>query len=363
MKFTIEANTLKSVMARMAAVCESRTTIPILQNVKISVTDDYGVEFTATDLDIQIKERVATNVLENGAITAPAFTLKDVVSKLDDGPIVTIHLKDQILHVTSGKSKFKLNTLPADDFPVLATDQFQATLPFHGDTLKRAIERTVWAASTEETRYYLKGIAVQSEGERANFVATDGHRLSKFTTECEIHFPNIIIPTKTAKQFASVLVDDVVALHVSETKVKLVSGGVEVLSKLIDGLYPDWTRVIPATSNQTVTAQSTDLAKAVERVQVVMNERSKIVKLSVADGELTLTAPPREGSGEATDTIEAVKSGPDAEIGMNAKYALDAMKQADKGNVTIQYGTNGDPLRICYDKEPELLVIVMPARL
>lgn len=361
MKFTIESQTIKSVMQRMAAVTESRTTIPILNNVKIEASDK--VTFTATDLDIMIKESVSTQVTEPGSITAPAQTLKDVVSKLDDGPLVTMHLKEGILHVTSGKSKFKLNTLPSDDFPVLATDQFKATLPFQGKDLKRAIDRTVWAASTEETRYYLKGIALQSVEGQATLITTDGHRLAKFTTECAVEFPSIIIPTKTAKQFSSILIDDVVALHVSETKVKLVSGGVEILSKLIDGTYPDWTRVVPRETNQSITAASTDLAKSVERVQVVMNERSRIVKMSIADGELTLTAPQREGSGEATDTIEAVKSGPDAEIGVSAKYALDAMKQADKGNVTIQYGGAGDPLRVTYDKEPELLVVVMPARI
>lgn len=360
MKFTIESQTIKSVMQRMAAVTESRTTIPILNNVKIEASDK--VTFVATDLDIMIKESVTTNVTEQGSITAPAQTLKDVVSKLDDGQLVTFNLKDGILHVTSGKSKFKLNTLPADDFPVLATDQFQATLPFQGKDLKRAIDRTVWAASTDSTRYYLQGIALQSVEGNATLITTDGHRLAKFTTECTVDFPSIIIPTKTAKQFSSILIDDVVALHVSETKVKLVSGGVEILSKNIEGSYPSWQNIIPKESNQSVTASSTDLTRAVERVQVVMSDRTKIVGISISDSELSLYASSGSG-GDATDSIEAITNGANITVGLNGKYALDAMKQAEKGSVTISYSDSGSPLVISYEKEPELMVIVMPARL
>lgn len=362
MKFNIESRDLKSVMGRMAAICESRVTIPVLQNVLIEATE-YSITFKATDLDIMIKETVSQKPDATGAITVPAFTLRDIAAKIDDGALVYIELKDNIVHVKAGKSKFKLNTLPASDFPVLASDQFQSALSFQGEHLKRAIERTGWAASKEETRYYLKGIALQSEEGKATLITTDGHRLARFITEVDSDAPNVIVPSKTAAQFASVLTDGEATLLVSETKVKLVCGGVEILSKVIDGSFPAWQRVIPPVTSQNVTVASQDLAKAVERVQVVMNERSKIVKMTVAEGELTLTAPQREGSGEATDTIEAVRNGVDADIGVSAKYALDAMRQADKGSVCIQYGTGGDPLLITYDKEPELLVVVMPARI
>lgn len=360
MKFQIEPNQFKSVMQRMCAVIQNRSTIPVLQNVRISVTGDTAT-FTATDLDIQITESVSVTGSQSGETTVAANTLKDIVSKVDTG-LISVSVSDNTMHIQAGKSKFKLATLPASDFPEIASQEYDARITFKGYDLKNAIERTIWAAGTEETRYYLNGIAMQTLGEDAVFVATDGHRLAKYTMECSEPFPNVIIPSKACKQLASVLTDMDVELAVSETKVRLVCGSVVVVSKAIDGTYPQWERVIPAASKNSVTASSVDLARAVERVQVVMTERTKIMKLMVRDGELTLHSPARDGAGEATDTVEAERDGVDVDIGISTKYALDAMKQAEKGSVRIEYNDAMSPLVVKYDKEPELLVVVMPAR-
>lgn len=358
MKFQIETATLKSTLSRMVAVTERRVTIPITQNVLMQ-SDAGQLLLRATDLDVQLTERVAIDAATDGATTVNAVMLKGIIDKLPDS-LTNIEVKDDVLHIKSGKSRFKLNTLPAEDFPILASDQFESVITFDGEQFKSAIDRTIWATSKEETRYYLNGIAMQSRDNKTVFVATDGHRLSKFETPVSDNSPDIIIPTKTAKLFSGVVLGEAV-VHVSSTKVKLVTGNVEVLSKVIDATYPDWTRVIPQGQNNKVTAQSLDLKFAVDRVQTVMDDRTKIVAIDISDDGITITG--GSGNNQATDSVEGDMNGAPIKIGVNGKYALDAMMQADKGDVTISYSDAGSPMVVTYEKEPNMLAVIMPARL
>ncbi|MGL5734163.1 MAG: DNA polymerase III subunit beta, partial [Beijerinckiaceae bacterium] len=257
--------------------------------------------------------------------------------------------------------KFKLATLPFEDFPQMASADYVATLEFQGLELKNAIEKTAWAASTEETRYYLNGIAMQYSGGKANFIATDGHRLAWYVDGDTADFPNVIIPSKTAKIFKDLLDDGTATVQVSETKIKLTFGTVSVVSKVIDGTYPDWARIIPKDNANSVTMTSTDAKQAVERVITVATERTKAVGLSINDGELKFHVTDQTG-GSATETLAPDQIGLDAELGVNSKYALDAFAQADKGAVTIHYSGPGDAMLIKYDKEPKLTVVTMPMR-
>lgn len=358
MKLTIETATLKSVLSRMVSVCEKRATIPITQNCLI-VAGDENAEFQATDLDAQLKERAPCQTQASGSTTVNAIMLKAIADKLPE-TFATLHLKDDVMHISSGKSKFKLNTLPASDFPHLASDKFESVVSFSGGEFKSAIDRTIWATSKEETRYYLQGIAMQSREGNSVFVATDGHRLSKYEISAASDFPDIIIPTKTAKLFSSVVLGDA-EVHISTTKVKLVTGDVEILAKVIDGTYPEWIRVIPRNTNSTVTAQSSDLKASVDRVQTVMDDRTKIVAIDISDDGITITG--GNGNNQAVDNVEAVMSGTPVKIGVNGRYTLDAMAQADKGEVTISYSGAGDPMKITYEKEPNMLAVIMPARI
>lgn len=363
MKFTIEANQLKQVLSRAVSVCEKRGTIPILQNVLIEVAGDKA-KFTATDLDIQVTESVNVEVLQEGAITVSAAMLSALSGKFDNGPLVSMQLKDGYLHINHGKSKNKLLTLPPEDFPRLASSEFNTTFPIPSETLKSAIDRTIWAASSETTRFYLCGIALQRHEGRATFIATDGHRLSRFVADDAPPFDDVIIPTKTATQWSKALNDTIedVEVSISPTKTRIKSGDIEVLSKIVDGTYPAWQRVIPVDHPNKVVAKSVELSKAIDRVATVATERTKAVKLTIANNEATVTViDPNNGTG--TDVVDVEQYGDDVEIGINSKYGLAALAQADKGDVTIQYKGGMDQIVVTYEKEPTLLCVVMPQRI
>lgn len=358
MKFQVEQQKLKQAVNRMAGVVSQRNTIPILGHVKIEVQDGKCI-MTATDLDISIKESFSVNTRSDGATTVSAALLKAIVDKLPNDQ-VTIELADD-LRIKAGKSNFKLKTLPVDDFPAWGDSEYTTHFQVEADELANSIDRTIWAVSTEETRYYLNGIAMQHRDGKAVFVSTDGHRLARYISIEAPEFPSIIIPTKAAKQFKSVIEGEAVTVSISDSKIKLASGGIEIVSKVIDGTFPDWTRVIPVGNPNAITASSLEVSSAVDRVALVATERTKAVKLTVR-GDEAIFSVSDSIAGDARESVEVAKDGDDCEIGLNSKYALAAMAQAEKGSVTIRYRDSMSPLIAEYEKEPNLLCVIMPMR-
>lgn len=359
MKLQIEQNHLQSLLAKVIGAVNKKNTIPILANVKLQATDT--LQATSTDLDMEITARTIATVTEQGATTVPAEMFNGIVAKLPKGSLVSMSESKGYLYIEAGRSKFKLATLPASDFPAMANATYDATLNFNGYELRNAIEKTAWAASTDETRYFLQGIAMQYRDGKANFVATDGHRLAWYVDGDVSDFPSVIIPSATAKQFKTLLDDGAATIEVSETKIKLTFGDLSIVSKVIDGTYPDWTRIIPEKNANSITLASIDAKQAIERVTTVATDRTKAVRFGVLGGELTLTVQDATG-GSATEVMTVEQVGNDADIGMNSKYALDAFAQADKGDVTIHYGSGMDPMLVKYEKEPGLTAVVMPMR-
>lgn len=360
MNITIEQHNLQTLLARVIGAVSKRGTIPILSNVKLVVTNDY-LQATTTDLDMEITADAPAETPESFETTVNAATLAGIVSKLPKGSLVALHLEDGFLHVEAGRSKFKLATLPVDDFPEMASGEYEASLEFPGLELKNALDKTVWASSTEETRYYLQGVAVQHREGRANMIATDGHRLAWLEGEECAPFADIIIPTAAVKQFIAALYDGTATMDISQTKVRLTHDNVVIVSKVIDGTFPDWTRVLPKNTPNSVTMASMDAKSAIERVSLVATDRTRAVKLSIADNDLTFLVSDANG-GDAQEVIEAETDGESLTIGLNGKYALDALAQADKGTVTVSYSDPTSPMLIKYDKEPGLTAVVMPLR-
>lgn len=356
----IEQSHLQTLLASVIGAVKSRQTIPILGNVKITATDT--LQAVATDLDLEVTAKKPAQVATQGSTTVNAQMLSGIVSKLPKGSMVSLSIQGDYLHIQSGRSKFNLATLPVEDFPEMASDEYEARLDFNGLDLKAALSKTVWAASTEETRYYLKGVAMQRRDGKANFIATDGHRLAWFTDGHVDEFPDVIIPNEAVKQFIGALSEGDAVLEVSETKIRLTHGDVVIVTKSVDGRFPDWTRVIPKDHANKVTMSSVDAKAAIERVSVVATERTKAVRLSIAEGEVTLYVSDHTG-GDATEALIAAKQGDDVTIGLNSKYALDVLAQADKGDITIHYGGSMDKLLVKYDKEPNLTGIAMPLRI
>ena len=359
MRLEIEQSHLQTLLASVIGAVKSRQTIPILGNVKITATDT--LQAVATDLDLEVTAKKPAQVATQGSTTVNAQMLSGIVSKLPKGSMVSLSIQGDYLHIQSGRSKFNLATLPVEDFPVMASDEYEARLDFNGLDLKAALSKTVWAASTEETRYYLQGVLMQRNDGRATFTATDGHRLAHFKDGHVPYFPEVIIPTSAVKQFTISLDDGDAVLEVSETKVRLTHGDVVIVSKVIDGTYPQWERVVPKGNTNSITLPSVDAKAAVERVSIVATERTKAVRFAVADGEVTLSVTDATG-GSATETLAVEQVGEGVEIAFNSKYTLDAFAQADKGDVTIHYGDAMSPALVSYDREPDLTVVVMPMR-
>lgn len=360
MRLSIEQHHLQQLLSRVIGAVGKRTTIPILGNVLLSATNT--LQATTTDLDMQITAQADAQVTAPGETTVNATLLTGIVAKLPKGSLVNLDLKDEILHVQAGRSKFKLSTLPVEDFPVMASNEYKSRLEFQGLELQAALKKTVWAASTETTRYYLNGVAMQHRDGKANFIATDGHRLAWFTDGYVDEFPNVIIPNEAVKQFIGALDEGESVLEVSETKIRLTHNDTVIVTKTIGGTFPEWSRVLPANIPNKVTLPSVAAKEAIERVSIVASEKTKVVKLSVADSEIKFYVRDQV-MGDATEVIEAQQDGDGVEIGLNGRYALDAFAQADKGEVTVHYGGGMDTVKVTYDKEEGLVVVVMPVRI
>ena len=299
MKFSIERAALLKAVAQAQSVVERRNTIPILANVLIEAQDS-DVRFRATDLDIEVVDRADAQVERAGATTVSAVLLHEIVRKLPDGSLVTLTddgAKGR-LTVEAGRSNFSLATLPKEDFPVMATSEYSSNFSAPAVVLRRLFDKSKFAISTEETRYYLNGVYMHisdSDGGKVlRCVATDGHRLARIDAELPsgaAEMPGVIVPRKTVGELRKLLDDDEakIAVSVSETKIRFATPDITLTSKVIDGTFPDYTRVIPQGNTRKLEVDAAEFAKAVDRVATVSSERSRAVKLTLAEDKLILS--------------------------------------------------------------------------
>lgn len=371
MRVTLERSNLLKSLNHVHRVVERRNTIPILSNVLLRANGG-SLDMKATDLDLEITEATAAMVEQSGATTVPAHLLYEIVRKLPDGAEVMLKTDDtgQAMTVVSGRSSFRLQCLPQADFPELTAGAFSHVFRMDAAALSELIERTQFAISTEETRYYLNGIylhAIESGGSlKLRAVATDGHRLARTETEapagCE-GMPGIIIPRKTVSELQK-LVDnpDVkVVVELSDTKIRFTIGSVVLTSKLIDGTFPDYQRVIPTGNDKRLIVDRQTFANAVDRVSTISSERGRAVKLSIADGLVTLTVN-NPDSGSATEEVAADYSSDAIDIGFNAKYLLDVAAQLTGSEARFLFADAGSPTLIQDAAESRALYVLMPMR-
>ncbi len=371
MKATLErANLLKS-LAHVHRVVERRNTIPILSNVLMRA-DGGDLKLKATDLDLEISEGVAAFVEQPGATTVPAHTLYDIVRKLPDGSQVELETgsDNAVLSIRAGKSHFSLQMLPETDFPDLTVGDFTHTFEVPAEDLKRLIDRTQFAISTEETRYYLNGIYFHAVdgGERPMLraVATDGHRLAQAETPAPsgaAGMPGIIVPRKAVGEIQKLLenVEEPVAIELSETKIRLSIDGIVMTSKLIDGTFPDYTRVIPQGNDKMLTVDCDLFKEAVDRVSTISSERGRAVKLQLAENLLVLTVN-NPDSGSATEELPVEYEADSIDIGFNSRYLLDIMAQLDSGTAIFKLADPGSPTLVQDIGDPNALFVLMPMR-
>ena len=371
MRATLERSNLLKSLNHVHRVVERRNTIPILSNVLLKA-GGASLEMKATDLDLEMTEATAAQIEQAGATTVPAHLLYDIVRKLPDGAEVMLKVAEDgnSMNVISGRSSFRLQCLPQSDFPELTAGSFSHIFRMDSTVLKHLIEKTQFAISTEETRYYLNGIylhAVESSGAlKLRSVATDGHRLARAETEapagCE-GMPGIIIPRKTVSELQKLVEDPEasVTVELSETKIRFTIGAVVLTSKLIDGTFPDYQRVIPTNNDKVLTIDRESFARAVDRVSTISSERGRAVKLSIVEGQITLTVN-NPDSGSATEELPADYSSDPLEIGFNAKYLLDVAAQLSGGDAQFLLADAGSPTLIRDTAEERTLYVLMPMR-
>jgi len=371
MKLTIERSALLNALSHVQNVVERRNTIPILSNILIRAGQG-DVCFIATDLDIEAVDHADARIESEGAVTAPAGTLFDVIRKLPAGADVDLELNPETsqLSLRCGRSRFSLPTLPASDFQILEADAGATQFSLEARDLRRLIDKTRFAISTEETRYYLNGVylhtADSDTGSKLRTVATDGHRLAL----AEVDTPSgsetlkgVIIPRKAIAEVRRLIdqADGDVTLSVSDTKVIFRSGRAQLTSKLIDGTFPDYARVIPKGNEKAMLIDNKSFEAAVDRVATVSAERSRSVKLSVSESRLTLAVNSSE-TGQGQEEIECEYQSEPLDIGFNAKYLLDVTAQIEAEDARFLFHDPSSPALILDPADPSAQYVLMPLR-
>ncbi|MBX3523876.1 MAG: DNA polymerase III subunit beta [Xanthobacteraceae bacterium] len=367
MKVTIERAQLAKSLAHVHRVVERRNTIPILANVLLRAGKS-SVELKATDLDLEIVETAPGEGKTTGSTTVPAHMIYDIVRKLPEGAQVELQSASDgtQLQVRAGRSKFTLQALPETDFPDLAAGEMTHSFNIAAADLKRLIDRTQFAISTEETRYYLNGIYLHAIDDKLRAVATDGHRLAQAEIKAPKGakgMPGVIVPRKTVAEVQR-LIDDAgeeVKVELSATKIRFSLGNAVLTSKLIDGTFPDYGRVIPAGNDKTLVVDKSEFMSAVDRVSTVSSERGRAVKLALTDGKLTLSVI-NPDSGSATEELEVEYGAEALDIGFNGRYLLDILQQIEGEKARLKLADPGSPTLLEDMETAGALYVLMPMR-
>ncbi|MEO8926427.1 MAG: DNA polymerase III subunit beta [Caulobacteraceae bacterium] len=377
MKLTIERAALLKALGHVQSVVERRNTIPILSNV-LMATRDGALAFSATDLDMEITDETEAQIESPGQITAPAHTLYEIVRKLPEGADVSLSFtgEDPRLQVQAGRYRVNLPVLPAGDFPVMSSDGLSAPVTVATADLMRLIDKTRFAISTEETRYYLTGIYLHTVVEDGRpvlrAVATDGHRLALAdmpAPEGSAGTPGVIVPRKTIQEARRLMEDagETITLQISPQKVRFDFGRAALTSKVIDGSFPDYTRVIPRENHRVMSVDNALFAAAVDRVATISSEKSRSVKLAAESGKVVLTVRNME-TGQAVEELEIDYDGEPFEIGFNARYLMDVTAQIGGETADFRFADRAasatmlDPVLVLDPTDAGVQYVLMPLR-
>jgi DNA polymerase-3 subunit beta len=370
MKLTIKRDALAPALAAISRVVERKNTIPILSNILV-IAEGETLTLRATDLDIMAQTSLPCEVQEKGAVTLPAHTLADIVRKLPAEASITLEGDgEKATALRSGRSRFSLQTLPESDFPDIAAGEFSHSFTLPATSLAEIIASTEFAISTEETRYYLNGVhmhTMEVEGTTAlRAVATDGHRLARLqlpAPEGSAGMPAIIIPRKTVGEIAKMAKEHKgdIGVEISTTKIRITAGATTLTSKLIDGQFPDYQRILPTSNDKVVTLEAEAFRTAIDRVATISSERGRAVKIALSDAGLTLSVS-NPDSGAATEELEPDYEGPPIEIGFNHRYLLDILGVIGGDTIQMKLADSGAPALFQKHEGDKLLVVLMPMR-
>ena len=370
MKITIERSELIKSLGHVQSVVERRNTIPILSNVKIEAAEGR-LTLNATDMDLDMVDFVGANVETPGAITVSAHTLYDIVRKLPEGSQVELNASgDGQMQLSAGRSRFTLSCLPTDEFPVLSGGELPHNFNVTAAELRSLIDRTKFAISTEETRYYLNGIYLHKADRDGvdvlRAVATDGHRLASVEAPLPAgseNMPGVIVPRKAVTELRKLIDEsgDEVAISMSESKIRFSFDNAVLTSKLIDGTFPDYQRVIPSGNDKDMEVNCKLFSDAVDRVSAISSEKSRAIKLVLSSGLLALSASSPE-HGSAEEEIEVTYEGDSVEIGFNSAYLLDITRQIEGDTALVSLADGNSPTILREMDDASALYVIMPMR-
>jgi DNA polymerase-3 subunit beta len=375
MEFKINSTDLLKALSHIHGIVEVRHTLPILSNIILEAKDDKLI-LSSTNLDIYCSDKIKAEVLQSGEVSVSAVTFFEIIKRLPSGSEVLMIMEEgeNEIRLTCGRSKFNLSTLKTDDFPIISDSDLSTNFVLSADELIRIIDKTKFAVSNEETRYYLNGIFLhKAERNSIQFlraVATDGHRLAQY----DIPLPQgaeditgIIIPKKTIYELRKVL-DDAngdVSVSLNENKIKFSFNDLKVVSKVIDGTFPDYTKVIPQKNDKNFKTNNSELKNAIDRVSAVAaNEesKSKAIKFCIENNSLILSVE-SQSKGSANEMIDVNYSGDKVDIGFNSKYIIDICNEVDGDEISISLSDSISPAIILDKTDENLFFVLMPMRI
>ena len=368
MEYTVNRQALAAALSRVGAIIESRNTIPILSNILITARKgELRIEGTDLDMSAQETIRDGVNVIEEGSTTVSAKSISDIVRKLE-GETVAFQEKDGRLELRAGRSQFKLHTLKPDDFPVLGDFEPTAEFSLTGEDIRKGLQRVRQAMSTDETRYYLNGVHFHIDEGKLHVVATDGHRLSiaRIDNTPDISsLNNLIVPRKAVGELLRNLNanDGEIELAFNATRMRARIGDLTFISKLIDGTYPDYERVVPNSGRVKIHVDSEQLQNAIERVRVIASERTSAVRMDIEEEILKLSVRSPE-NGLAEDEVAAaingdVKATPT--ISFNGRYMTELLGTLE-GEIVIEINDANSPMKFTAADRPDDRHVLMPMR-
>jgi DNA polymerase-3 subunit beta len=371
MKFIVNKPIIFKSLSHLQSIVNKKNTLPILSNILIEVENNL-LTLSSTDMDISIRETINCNVIEEGSTTLNAQIMFDIVKKLPETSEVEFISNDgKILTIRSNVSKFSLSCLPKDEFPIIETvSNNSKRLKVNSEIILNLINKTKFAISNEETRYFLNGlyfnIVEKNNSSNLNFVGTDGHRLatSSFViSNSNIEVPGVIIPKKTINELSKLLAEnhDDIEIDISSNKIIFYIDNLILISKLIDGNFPDYTKVIPKNNNNDLKVNRSNLLFAVDRVSTIANEKSPSIKFKLLKNLINLSSINSENS-TATEDIVVKYEGHEIEIGFNSRYIMDILDNLESEEINISFNDNSSPIIVEEKSQSDNIYFLMPMR-
>lgn len=367
MKFSIARETLLTPLQQVVGVIEKRQTQPILANVLLRL-EDGQLEFTGTDLEVQLVARVNVESADTGAITVPARKLLDIVRLLPERSLINLERREERLALRGGSSRFSLTTLPAENYPAFDTGSTELELTVANECLRLALEKTTFAMAQQDVRYYLNGLLLDLEGSTLRTVASDGHRLALFQDIQPTPFASnrqIIIPRKGVLELSRLLgdADDTLGIQISPNTIRVNLGSVSFSAKLIEGRFPDYQRVMPRDLNRSYQLDKEAFKGALSRVAVLSSEKQKSISLEIGEDDVMVLKGQNAEHEEAEERLSVEAEGGGVSVGFNAAYLLDAIGHVAAGEVRLSFTAAANSCLIEDAADQRYQYVVMPMRL